>query len=401
MTDAVLLLNTRPLAELMATGGQDLLDRGLAVHLVTHRFDLDGLEKHAFAGVQVVDLRDEECVAQTARWLIREHSISRIVAPAEKFLSLAALLRDEFGLAGIDHPTAERFRDKVLMKSVVADAGITVPRYAEATDTSAVQGLLDETGPVVLKNRRGWGGNQVTIVDCPARIPELVGRLGGVADDYEVEEFVSGEMYHCDAVVTGGNVVFATVSRYLSRPGDFRTNPYGGSVLIRDGAIRTSVLAANATVVGALGLADGVTHLELFRRHEDLVFCEIAARPGGGWIDRYVLAAYGVDLFTTAVRLDAGLPVGPFPAADVVPPDEWACVGFYPRPGTVSAISQDPGDRPGVVTSATRASAGQVLTAPRHCTDYVSKHLLTAPTSGSLHALIDSLDSGLLFVADK
>jgi hypothetical protein len=47
-------------------------------------------------------------------------------------------------------------------------------------------------------------------------------RLGAPSGRYEVENFTTGPMCHCDSVVENAEITLSNVSRRLSRPGDFR-----------------------------------------------------------------------------------------------------------------------------------------------------------------------------------
>jgi len=139
-------------------------------------------------------------------------------------------------------------------------------------------------------------------------------------------------MYHCDAVVHDGAPVFSSVCRYLEPPGVFRSVASRGSVTLGDAVLRERILRYHADVVRHLGLRDGVTHLEVFHTPDDrIVFCEIAARPGGGGICTVLRQTYGVDLISAALRAQSGF--APLPPAR---PDGdgriRGLIGYYAQP---------------------------------------------------------------------
>lgn len=61
-----------------------------------------------------------------------------------------------------------------------------------------------------------------------------------------------------------------------------------------------------ADALRALGLSDGVFHLEVFGEPGGFIAGELAARPGGGWIPLLVRTVIGVDLCRAGVQLAVG-----------------------------------------------------------------------------------------------
>jgi hypothetical protein len=123
-----------------------------------------------------------------------------------------------------------------------------------------------------------------------------------------LERFVPGDVYHVDSVVDGGQVHFAAASKYGTPPmtvyqggGVFvtQTLPYGGE---EDCALQ----ALNRQLIGAMGLAHGVTHAEFIRAHADgrYYFLEIAARVGGAGIDLLVEHANGLNPWDEWARVE-------------------------------------------------------------------------------------------------
>ena len=79
--------------------------------------------------IAVRSLWDEEAVIASLRERLRGQQLDRIECLWEPGILLAARLRQVFGVAGLDVPQAQRFRDKELMKQALDDAGIRTPRH--------------------------------------------------------------------------------------------------------------------------------------------------------------------------------------------------------------------------------------------------------------------------------
>lgn len=339
----VLVINSSPYGELFRNGICRLpvppSDR-----LLVSTESNGGLRGHDHADFPAVacctDINDEELVRKAVYELAATTRPDRIVTISEQLILVAAQLREELGLEGQDLSSALRFRDKVVMKNALRDAGCPeIPRFITAD--RELPELPWQAERYVVKSRLGFGSRAVQVVSDLHEMNLARRELDAIQPGIEVEEYVEGEMYHCDAVVYGGVPVFASVCRYLTPPGIFRSVATRGSVTLGEGTLRQRIVDYNAEVLRHLGLRDGVTHLEVFHTPDDrVVFCEIAARPGGGGICTVVRQAYGVDLITAALRTQSGFP----PQAPARPDGRlWGLIGYYPQPGLLPApIDTDP-----------------------------------------------------------
>src|SRR5205823_3360212 len=146
------------------------------------------------------------------------------------------------------------------------------------------------------------------------------------------------------------------------------------SLIVSSGPLHDRIVDFNRRVVAALGIISAVTHLEVFHEPDgDLVFCEIAGRPGGGGVDRLVEQAYGVNLVGAALRLECGLrlPKVLGTEADTV---TWGRVGFYPSGDPPPGI--DPGRYAhfGIAEHKRSRWTGDGRGYPRHGSDYLDRY---------------------------
>jgi hypothetical protein len=365
--------------------------REVDIHFVTHpRGGVDGLDPTLFPNVAVCDSKGEKEVRSLSAWLIREYGADRIITVHEKAMMLAAELRGEFGLPGLDIETTRLFRDKVRMKQAIIDAhAARVPFFVPLQSTDDLRTVDWSRGPKVIKSCFGAGAQDIHVVDTLDAADALVRRLDLTGDSYELEEFIQGSMYHCDAVIQHGEIRFAAVSEYLSKPGDFTPGGMGGSVLLDpDDLLAKRVLDLNEKVLKALGLHEGVTHLEVFHTPEDnLVFCEVAARPGGGGIDRIVERSYGINIVEASLRLQAGLDLEQEPLTEARH-DIWAVAGFYPGNTPSEGVPRDRFEKLGIAEYAHSNIAGDGMGGVRHCTDYEHKYILRGADRAELDSRV-------------
>lgn len=387
----VLTINTNPYSELFLNGACRIPVPPADRLLVTSRGN-SGLSGHDPAEFPVVaaceDVYDEKCVREAVYELAAHTRPDRIVTISEQLMLVAAELREEFGLEGQGVESTLRFRDKKVMKQTLRDAGCTgVPRFVTADRD--FEALPWQAEKFVVKSRLGFGSRTVQFVSDLDGLNRARRELTGIDTGVEVEEFVEGEVYHCDGVVYRGEPVFTSVSRYLVPPGQFRSVQSRGSVTLEEGDLRRRMVDFHAEVVRRLGLRDGVTHLEVFHTPDDrIVFCEIAARPGGGGICTIIRQAHGVDLIDAALRTQSGYP----PLLPAARPDGllWALVGYYPQvdqlpvPIEVEPLPRDLG--------VLRSFTGATHSGPPHSsTDYAHKFVVSAASPEEFQRRYDGL----------
>jgi biotin carboxylase len=387
----VLVINSHPYGELFVDGACRLPVPAADRLLVSTHYNgaLRGHDRADFPTVaECDDIYDDKRVREAVYELAAHTRPDRIITISEQLMLAAAELREEFGLEGQGVESTLRFRDKQVMKQTLRDAGCPGIPHSVPADGGDFAALPWQAEKYVVKTRLGFGSRTVQVVPDLAELNRARRELAEIEPGVDVEEFVEGEMYHCDAIVHRGATVFSSVCRYLAPPGQFRSVPSRGSVTLEEGDLRRRIVDYHAEVAQHLGLRDGVTHLEVFRTPDDrIVFCEIAARPGGGGICTVVRQAHGVDLITAALRAQSGF--APLPATR---PDGriWALVGYYPRPNQVPVpIETEPLPRDlGIL----RYFTGTTHPGPAESsTDYAHKFVVSAANSEEFQRRYDNL----------
>jgi biotin carboxylase len=255
-------------------------------------------------------------------YLAREERIDRLVGLGEYDIELAADLREHLRLAGLSQSTARYFRDKLAMRERASEANLSVPEFIGAIHFPAIAQFLSTVpGPWVLKPRMEASSKGIQVLTHPEAVWRELHGLGDAVSHYLLERYVPGDVFHVDSVVTGGKVHFAAVHRYgkpileLHREGGVYTTcrvPAGSSE-------ERALLAFNEQVMAALGLMNGVTHIEYIQGRTDgqFYFLEASARVGAGNIEAMVEAESGLNLWAEWARLEAvGATYIPKPSRD-------------------------------------------------------------------------------------
>ena len=255
------------------------------------------------------DLSRQPDVTYGVSYLARNHHIDRIVALDDFDVETAADLREHLRIAGMGHTTARHFRDKLAMRVTARDKGILVPPFTGVFNYDDLRAFMaDVPPPWVLKPRFEAGAIGIRKLGDAEGVWRALDDLGDKQSFYLLEKFVAGDVYHVDAIVWQGEVVFSRASRYGLPP---MAVTHGGGVfssrtLPLRSAESVALLSLNQQLMTGLGMVRGVSHSEYIRGAADgrFYFLETAARVGGANLDRMVAAASGVDLWTEAARLE-------------------------------------------------------------------------------------------------
>jgi biotin carboxylase len=257
--------------------------------------------------LQVPRILDEaDVVERVATWL-RGRQVDRVLANWEIMVLTAARLRERFGVPGMTVDAVQGFRDKQLMKDRVAAAGLRVPRAVRVRTIAETRAAAEQIGfPLIVKPIAGAGSADTYRADNAAELDAALARMRHVSEA-SCEEFVDGEEYTFDTVSIAGVPAFANVAQYLPRPLAARTHEWISPVIItvRDMAQEKLAggIALGHRVLGALGMGDGFTHMEWFRKADgEVVFGEIGCRPGGAHLVDQMNYTCDIDLFREWAR---------------------------------------------------------------------------------------------------
>jgi biotin carboxylase len=248
-----------------------------------------------------------DALSSAVRKVHARNPIDRLFGLLEGPQMTLAALRDELGLDGPSQATMRAYRNKIEMKKLVSRSRLRVPRYAElATDQ---QPALDpDLGfPLIVKPVARGGGVDVMMASDMHELTDALSRYRQIGHrSADVEELIRGDFFHCDALMSDGELCFFSVGQY-SREVARMWEPlhFVASVLMPpSSAAARSIRSAALEALHALPLRSVSAHLELFRADDgEWIFCECAARPGGARIPRCIEESWGVDFPTlTALR---------------------------------------------------------------------------------------------------
>ncbi|MFB8049308.1 MULTISPECIES: ATP-grasp domain-containing protein [Streptomyces] len=239
-----------------------------------------------------------------------EHRFDAVHTSDEWGLVTAGVLAAHLGCRALDPATAVHFRDKSLQKRKVAEAGVPTARVTVVDDVHDVSGVPWEYDKAVLKPVAGAATARTAVVEGPEALAALSRRYRKdrtAQRTFVLEEYVGGEEWIADGYLHAGELRFLAVGRYGAPCLTMIDEQTPLWMRHFDPKSETWAYDRAEPVVRrcleALGLRDGVFHMELFHDPETgrLTFSECAARRGGALLHEQVQAKFGVHLGEVAL----------------------------------------------------------------------------------------------------
>jgi biotin carboxylase len=250
-----------------------------------------------------------EQILNTVSWMARGRRFDRVVALDEFDQETAAQVREHMRLPGMNLSTANCYRDKLAMRTTARQLGFLVPEFRGIFFYDDLRAYMESVpAPWLLKPRAEASALGIRKIQDSEQLWRTLDELGDEQSRFLLEQFVPGDIFHVDSIVSESKVVFSVAHQYGRPP--MQVMHEGGVFTTRtvDRASEEwkSLTELNAKLAPALGMVRGVTHAEYIRAHADgrLYFLEIAARVGGAFIADLVETATGMNLWREWAKLE-------------------------------------------------------------------------------------------------
>ncbi len=237
-------------------------------------------------------------------------SVDRILGTLEQLQVPLGVVRDELSVPGLGAEAALNFRDKARMKTVLEKAGLPCARHRLATHPEDAFAFAQEVGyPLVLKPPAGAGARATYRCDDEKTLGECVSMMRpSEREPVLVEEFMTGEEHSFDSVVLGGKIVWYSVNDYHPSPIEVLRHPWIQWCVVSprevDQPRNTAIREAAGPALAALGLENGLSHMEWFLRPDGrIAISEVGARPPGAQFATLISYAHDFDLYREWAKL--------------------------------------------------------------------------------------------------
>jgi biotin carboxylase len=250
----------------------------------------------------------------------RDLAVAAVVPALEYAVPFAARLAERYGVAGATLGAAQLLRDKGLLRSVTAAAGVANPASEPVDGPDGVRDFVRRhPGPVIIKPANRQAAVGARIITDPVEIDrawvEALDQDEGVWVPLRaiplrmlVEEYVDGPEFSVEMLVQDGVPLFANVTGKVLFPGPRPIEV--GHVVPADipAELGADLIAATRRVVDAVGFGSGFLHCEWIVAAGVPYLVECAGRMPGdhimelirhGWpldiVHRYLAAMKGAD----------------------------------------------------------------------------------------------------------
>ncbi|MFH8591571.1 acetyl-CoA carboxylase biotin carboxylase subunit family protein [Streptomyces rimosus] len=265
-------------------------------------------EKPYIVDHTVADLHDSSALLAAGRALAARHDLAGVVTWSERHLIATARLARALGLPAHSAEVMRACRNKATARHLFARHG--VPSAAAMTARSLPEAELAARTvgyPAVLKPTAFAGSIGVIRVDRPEELPTAFAfASAGASRSREdtavlVEQYLDGPEISVECVTHHGvtTAVAATRKSLGPAPHFFET----GHTVDADDPLLALVAPAASAAIKALGITDGVQHVEIRLVDGRPRLIEVNARLGGDLIGHLVRLATGFDLPKAAADL--------------------------------------------------------------------------------------------------
>jgi hypothetical protein len=247
-------------------------------------------------------------VVKGVSWMARTREFDRVVPLDDFDVETAASLREHLRIPGMGDTTTRYFRDKLAMRVKARDHGVLVPEFVHALNHERICEFTERVAPPwVLKPRSEASAVGIKKVCSAEELWPLLEQLGDRQSSHLIEQFIPGDIFHVDGIISEREPLFTAVSKYGKPPMEVA---HGGGVFMtrnipRDSPDARALRTLDHELHRTLGLVRGVTHTEFIKGADGrFYFLETAARVGGANIAETVEAATGVNLWREWARIE-------------------------------------------------------------------------------------------------
>jgi biotin carboxylase len=252
---------------------------------------------------------DRTQLINAVSYIARKERINAIVALDDYDLESAAILRDHLQIRGIGETTTRYFRDKLAMRVRAGSKGVREPDFVACVNEATIREYMERVPlPWILKPRGEASAIGVKKITSEEQFWRIFEEMGDKRSQYLLEQFITGDIYHVDALTFGGKIVFAEVHQYGKPPMELM---HGGGVFSTRTVERGSqdekrLLKAGAELLEAMGLDYGASHTEFIKSAADgeFYFMETAARVGGANIMELIECSTGVKMWAEWAKIE-------------------------------------------------------------------------------------------------
>ncbi len=257
-----------------------------------------------------IDLNDCDSLTTAAT---EYGGIDGVVSMAEVGVRAAATISARLGLPSISAQAAENATSKAAMRLGWQGIGSYSTNFEVVANPDGAHLAADRLArfPLIFKPDRSFGGSRgVTRVERAEDVASafLAAQAGGLANSQVVIELcVDGSEHSAEVLIWKGKTSVLCIGQKIKSLRPYRVDVSVQYPAQLTTAQETAVADMCDRAVSALGLTQGVAHIEFAYTEQGPVLFELGARCGGGHTPQIAHQVSGVNEFVEACRMACGL----------------------------------------------------------------------------------------------
>ncbi|HEU5100694.1 MAG TPA: ATP-grasp domain-containing protein [Roseiflexaceae bacterium] len=252
--------------------------------------------------------------------LAAEHPLQAIIAVDDSGSLLAAQASAALGLPHNAPAAAEAARDKYIMRTLLARAGVPSPRFQLCSTADDLPVLAEQIEyPCVVKPLRLNGSRGVIRADTPREFVATAGRLAALLETVDstrgpkpflVERFIPGFEVALEGLLDDGEL---QVLALFDKPNPLDGPFFEETIYVTPSRLpeptQAAIARCAADAAAALGLREGPMHAELRVNDAGPWIVELAGRSIGGLCSKTLRFGTDASLEELILRQACGLDV--------------------------------------------------------------------------------------------
>ena len=236
--------------------------------------------------------------------------IDGVVAMSEVGVRPAVELATRLGLPSISQEAAANATSKAAMRRCWSQLGPYSTDFEVVRTEGEARRAVARLGsfPIIFKPDRGSGSRGVSRVEHPDDITEAFARCTALPDsDIIVEPCIQGTECAAEVLIYNGQTSVLCIGQNVKSPYPYRVNMSIEYPLPLSVDQQEVIAEMCHQAISAIGLTQGVAHIEFAYTDEGPVLFELGARCGGGHIPLIAAHVSAVDEFIEACRMACGI----------------------------------------------------------------------------------------------
>lgn len=250
---------------------------------------------------------DYENVKQIVNGYVEEYGSKNInlMTNEDSTQISCAKIRESYGIPGNSVDSILPFVNKIDSKTMLAGV-VKTPKFLPFTKSqyakrkeSYLQEIANQLGfPMFAKPVDLVSSIGTHKIDDLADLKNIANEMFTDEYEYEVDEFIDGDLFHCDLILDDGAIKFVMIGECAFHLAKFSKGFPMGSIPVTDKKLYDDLYAFVNRVIAKLNFKKGACHLEVFleKKSKELVFLEISTRTPGALLPMSYEIQCGINI---------------------------------------------------------------------------------------------------------